>query len=160
MIKRKKPVCSCPPPPPSSALTTTVTVTERAVETVHHTDYQTDYRTKTFVSEVLIPETTVLKEHWRTHFQDHWTTVTPPTVTQTSVATGYETTVTLPAHTEVSYHYVPCAEEITVIKHLGRLALLSWLLVLAWSIYAFRRRRKHLRSEQIVTDTTNAFHEA
>ena len=69
VTKRKKALCSCPPSSVSSLLTT-VTTTQKAIETVHHTDYHTDYRTKTVVSEVPIAETTILKEHWRTHFQD------------------------------------------------------------------------------------------
>ena len=155
-VKHKKPSISCHNT--LQYLTETVTKMNTATETVYHTKHHT----QTVISEKLIPETTILTEHWRTHFQDHWTTVTPPTVTQTVVATGYETTVTLPAHTEVSYHYIPCAEEITVIKHLGRVALLSWFLVLAWSIYAFRRRRDHRRrcDTQILRETNNDLHEA
>ena len=115
----------------------TVTKTETAPPST-----VTTYQTKTVVSERWMAETTVMTEHWRTKFQDHWTTITPPTKTETVIHTAYVTTVTMPARTIENYHYVPCSDEVIVLKHCGRFALLAWFIFVAYLIYIYRRRRR------------------
>ena len=114
--------------------TKTETETATETETVHHT--------RTVLSERWMAETTVMTEHWRTKFQDHWTTITPPTKTETVVHTAYMTTVTMPARTIENYHYVPCGDEIILLKHIGRFALLAWCILAIYVIYVYRRRRR------------------
>ena len=98
--------------------------------------------TQTVVSEKWIPQTTIIKEHWRTHFQDHWTTITPPVSTKTIVHTAYMTTVTLPAQTNEHYHYLPCRDDVILIKHIGRLAILAWCILLGWLYRCYRLKQR------------------
>lgn len=122
----------------------TRTIYQMATQTHYDTVVMTQHvyytRYATIKSEIQVPDTTIIQTHHRTVHSDHYTTVTPPTVTfsKTITESHYKTTMTLPIQTEIIERYMAPTESSVIWKFIGNLSF-TILLMMGFGLFLHRR---------------------